>query len=421
MTAHTEQYVDRMVEDRRHFHMNPEEGWLEFETTAYLINRLESLGFEVLTGLQVINPDAVMGRKPEEVEAAIERARAAGVSEALLERMGGYTGCVGVLDTGRPGPVTALRFDIDCLAIEETKDENHLPNREGFASTRPGLSHACGHDGHTAVGLGVAQWLADNKETLCGRVKLVFQPAEETTGGAGRICETGVFEKYRVTRSFGLHLWPNLPEGSVWSRPGPMMARSNEVTLKVTGRSVHVSRAAEGLDALRAGVDWMNAAYAWTEALPPDVLRTLQFGRMTAGTVRNAVAGSAEIQGTLRTYDEDAAEMIRSHLRTLAAETAERTGCGLEVSFSTGYPAVWNNETLFERVSRDLGADAPQLLAEPVLAAEDFSFYQRCIPGVFFFLGVGPAHELHSPHFCWSDEAVIPAGIAFMKKIMVLP
>lgn len=114
------------------------------------------------------------GLRSEEVEAAIELARAAGVSEALLERMGGYTGCVGVLDTGRPGPVTTLRFDIDCLAIEETKDENHLPNREGFASTRPGLSHACGHDGHTAVGLGVAQWLADDKETLCGKVKLVF-------------------------------------------------------------------------------------------------------------------------------------------------------------------------------------------------------------------------------------------------------
>ena len=107
-----------------------------------------------------------MARKPEEVEAAIELARAAGVSEALLERMGGYTGCVGVLDTCRPGPVTALRFDIDCLAIEETKGENHLPNREGFASTRPGLSHACGHDGHTAVGLGVAQWLADNLQVV---------------------------------------------------------------------------------------------------------------------------------------------------------------------------------------------------------------------------------------------------------------
>lgn len=135
-----------------------------------------------------------MARKPEEVEAAIELARAAGVSEALLERMGGYTGCVGVLDTGRPGPVTTLRFDIDCLAIEETKDENHLPNREGFASTRPGLSHACGHDGHTAVGLGVAQWLADNKETLCGKVKLVFQPAEEGVRGAAAIAASGVLD-----------------------------------------------------------------------------------------------------------------------------------------------------------------------------------------------------------------------------------
>ena len=276
----------------------------------------------------------------------------------------------------------ALRADMDALPVTECTGLF-------FASERPGRMHACGHDGHTAIELGLAEETARMiraGEKLPRNVLFVFQPAEETTGGAGRICETGVFEKYRVTRIFGLHLWPNLPEGSVWSRPGPMMARSNEVTLKVTGRSVHVSRAAEGLDALRAGVDWMNAAYAWTEALPPDVLRTLQFGRMTAGTVRNAVAGSAEIQGTLRTYD-----------------------------------AVWNNETLFERVSRDLGADAPQLLAEPVLAAEDFSFYQRCIPGVFFFLGVGPAHELHSPHFCWNDEAVIPAGIAFMKKIMVLP
>lgn len=311
----------------------------------------------------------------------------------------------------------ALRADMDALPVTECTGLF-------FASERPGRMHACGHDGHTAIELGLAEETARMLaagERLPRNVLFVFQPAEETTGGAGRLCETGVFERYGVTRVFGLHLWPNLPEGSVWSRPGPMMARSNEVTLRVTGKSVHVSRAAEGLDALRAGVDWMNAAYAWTEALPDDVLRTLQFGRMTAGTVRNAVAGSAEIQGTLRTYDEDAAEMIRGRLRTLAAETVARTGCGLEVSFSTGYPAVWNHEALFARVSEDLGAHAPNLLPEPVLAAEDFSFYQKHVPGVFFFLGVGPAHELHSPHFCWNDEAVIPAGIAFMKKIMLLP
>ena len=181
----------------------------------------------------------------------------------------------------------ALRADMDALPVTECTGLF-------FASERPGRMHACGHDGHTAIELGLAEETARMiraGEKLPRNVLFVFQPAEETTGGAGRICETGVFEKYRVTRIFGLHLWPNLPEGSVWSRPGPMMARSNEVTLKVTGRSVHVSRAAEGLDALRAGVDWMNAAYAWTEALPPDVLRTLQFGRMTAGTVRNRRRG----------------------------------------------------------------------------------------------------------------------------------
>ena len=310
----------------------------------------------------------------------------------------------------------ALRADMDALPVDECTG---LP----FASQKPGRMHACGHDGHTAIELGVAEEVSRMLKAgakLRRNVLFVFQPAEETTGGAGRLCETGVFKKYNVTRAFGLHLWPNLPEGSVWSRPGPMMARSNEVTLRVEGKSVHVSRAAEGLDALRAGVDWMNAAYAWTEALPPEVLRTLQFGRMTAGTVRNAVAGSAEIQGTLRTYEEAQAEMIRSHLRKLAAETAERTGCGLEVSFSTGYPAVWNNEALFACVSKELGADAPHLLVDPVLAAEDFSFYQREVPGVFFFLGVGPAEELHSPKFAWNDDAVIPAGVAYMLKILNL-
>ena len=372
-----QQLRDELIALRREFHRDPELGLHEYHTAARIERELDRCGI----------PHERVG------ETAV---------------VGHLTG------NGNGSGLVVLRADIDALPIQETND---VPYR----SQTPGMMHACGHDAHTTCLLGAAKVLSAHRADFGGEVRFLFQPAEETTGGAGRICETGVFEKYRVTRIFGLHLWPNLPEGSVWSRPGPMMARSNEVTLKVTGRSVHVSRAAEGLDALRAGVDWMNAAYAWTEALPPDVLRTLQFGRMTAGTVRNAVAGSAEIQGTLRTYDEDAAEMIRSHLRTLAAETAERTGCGLEVSFSTGYPAVWNNETLFERVSRALGADAPQLLAEPVLAAEDFSFYQRCIPGVFFFLGVGPAHELHSPHFCWNDEAVIPAGIAFMKKIMVLP
>ena len=311
----------------------------------------------------------------------------------------------------------ALRADMDALPVTECTGLF-------FASGKPGRMHACGHDGHTAIELGVA---AETARLIKDGVKLprnvlfIFQPAEETTGGAGRLVESGIFEKYNVTRVFGLHLWPNLPECTVWSRPGPMMARSNEVTFTAIGKSVHVSRAAEGLDAMKAAVAWMTKAYADVEALPDEVLRTLQFGRMTAGTVRNAVAGEARVEGTLRTYDETHAEAIRSHLRDLALDTAETTGCETDVTFSTGYPAVWNNETLFDTVQAGLGDDRVELLTEPVLAAEDFSFYQRRVPGVFFFLGVGATAELHSPHFCWNDETVIPAGIAFMKRIMMLP
>ena len=311
----------------------------------------------------------------------------------------------------------AFRADMDALPVTECTGLF-------FASGKPGRMHACGHDGHTAIALGLAaetsRMIKDGVQ-LPRNVLFVFQPAEETTGGAERLVDAGIFEKYGVTRIFGLHLWPNLPEATVWSRPGPLMARSNEVTLTVTGKSVHVSRAAEGHDALRAAMAWTQAAYDYVEGMPAHVRRTLQFGRLVSGTVRNAVAGEARVEGTLRTYEEDTAQTIRETLKNNAKAIAETTGCTLDVHYSTGYPAVWNNEALFETVQADLGDDRVWELADPVLAAEDFSFYQRRVPGVFFFLGVGQTAELHSPHFCWNDEVVIPAGIAFMKKMMTLP
>ena len=311
----------------------------------------------------------------------------------------------------------ALRADMDALPVAEATG---LP----FASAHAGRMHACGHDGHTAIMLASAESAAAALaagEKFPRNLLFVFQPAEETTGGAKSICESGVFERYGVTRIFGLHLWPKVPLGRIASRPGPLMARSNEVTLAAEGRSVHVSKAAEGIDALRAAAEWMRRAYAYAESLPPEVLRTLQFGRMTAGTVRNAVAGEARIEGTLRTYDEKAAEAIRAGLKAIAAEVAAETHCRMEVTYSEGYPAVWNSEALFGRVTEGLGEGAVMLLEKPVLAAEDFSFYQRRVPGVFFFLGVGDTSELHSPRFAWNDEAVLPAGRAFVEKLMRLP
>lgn len=325
-------------------------------------------------------------------------------------------GCLcAYFDAGKPETV-ALRADMDALPVAEMTG---LP----YASVHEGVMHACGHDGHTAIELALAEELARmlaDGAALPRNVLFVFQPAEETTGGAEDVCRSGVFDRFCVTRVFGLHLWPKLPSGEVWSRPGPLMARSNEVTLTVKGVSVHVSRAQEGRDAMRAAVSWMQSAYAYAESLPEDVLRVLQFGHLTAGTVRNAVAGEARLEGTLRTYREETAQAMRGTLEALAKEKADATGCGFSLHFSRGYPAVWNDEKLFETTAAGLGAAAPKLLPDPVLAAEDFSFYQRAVPGVFFFLGVGDTAELHSPYFNWDDEAVLPKGVDFMKKLMLL-
>ena len=172
----------------------PEEGWSEFRTTAFIIETLRSYGYEVLTGKKVINPDNCLGRSQKVVDAGIAYAREHGVSEELLAEMDGLTGCVGVLDTGRPGPTLAVRFDIDCVPVTESTDADHIPVKEGFASTRPGLMHACGHDAHTSTGLALAHWVADHKDELKGRFKILFQPAEEGVRGAAGMAASGIVD-----------------------------------------------------------------------------------------------------------------------------------------------------------------------------------------------------------------------------------
>ena len=200
-----------------------------------------------------------------------------------------------------------------------------------------------------------------------------------------------------------------------------MMARSNEVTVTITGKSVHLSRAAEGLDALTAGAEYLRRAYTLVDSLPPEEPRVLRFGKMVSGTVRNAVSGRTVLEGSLRTYREETYRFCREGLEALGEAIASETGCGAEVYLNEGYPAVWNHEALYETVCRALGPDAPALLDAPALAAEDFSFYQRRVPGLFFFLGVGDTPELHAPNFCFDDEAVLPKGASFLEKLAFLP
>lgn len=308
----------------------------------------------------------------------------------------------------------AFRADMDALPIEEATG---LP----FASIHPGKMHACGHDGHTAMALALAQWVSGRLSQLPRNVLFLFQPAEETTGGARDLCQSGILEATHTVRVFGMHLWPNLTAGKVYTRPGAMMARANEVTVTITGKSVHLSRASQGHDALSAGAEYLRRTYAMVHALPPEEPRAFLFGKMVSGTVRNAVSGKTVLEGSLRTYREETYHFCKMQLDSIGQALSRETGCGVEVYLNEGYPAVWNQEALYQTVCTALGADAPALLETPALAAEDFSFYQKAVPGVFFFLGVGATPELHAPDFTFDDCAVLPKGVEFLQRLACLP
>ena len=243
---------------------------------------------------------------------------------------------------------------------------------------------------------------------------MLFQPAEETTGGAKDLCQSGVFEQYNVTCLFGLHLWPALPAGVVASRKKEMRSRSCEVSVTITGRSSHIAKAEEGLDALAAGVEFYRRAVALEQALSPEIYRLLKFGRMESGTVRNAVSGKTVLLGSLRAFQDEVFFGLQEGLRAIGRDIEKETGCTVDVHANDGYPAVWNPDELFDRV-RNAGVNF-EILDKPVMISEDFSWYQRHLPALFFFLGCGPAPALHADDFTF-DESILTVGADFWKQI----
>lgn len=357
----------QVIEYRRALHRIPELDRDLPETLAYLRSVLEPLGFALFSPI----PGALCA----------------------------------FFDFGKEDAI-AFRSDADALPIQE---QTGLP----FASTHPGKMHACGHDGHMSMVLDLAVWL-DKQNDLNHNVLLIFQPAEETTGGAKDLCQSGVFEQYNVKCLFGLHLWPALPAGVVASRKKEMMSRSCEVSVTITGRSSHIAKAEEGLDALAAGVEFYRRAVALEKELSPDIYRLLKFGRMESGTVRNAVSGKTVLLGSLRAFQDEVFFGLQEGLRAIGRDIEKETGCTVDVHANDGYPAVWNPDELFDRV-RNAGVDF-EILDKPVMISEDFSWYQRHLPALFFFLGCGPAPALHADDFTF-DESILTVGADFWKEI----
>ena len=320
-------YYKQLVEQRRELHKWPELGWTEFTTTNYLVEKLKAWGYEVLMGTKVVNPEAVFGRDQKEVDEAIRIARSRGVSEEFLKATEGYTGCVGVLDTGRPGPTLALRFDIDCIPVHETHIPDHLRNKEGFRSEHDGCMHACGHDTHMSVGLCVAKWAVDHKDQLKGRLKIVFQPAEEGVRGANAVAASGVLDD--CDYFLGSHIGMVSPYGEIVIDPwGFLCTVKYDVTFK--GKPAHA-----GVEP-NAGRNALACAASATLQLlgiprHGSGMTRVNVGVLRAGSGRNVIPASAtmvmEVRGETAAINDYMAEQARN----IIEGSAKSYGCEYDI------------------------------------------------------------------------------------------
>ncbi len=356
----------QIIEDRRNLHRIPELGMDLPKTMAYLSEALAPLNCQVFAPME----------------------------SALCA----------FFDFGQPTAI-AFRADCDGLPVAE-KCEN------AYISIHPGKMHACGHDGHMAILLELARRLSQ-KKTMPHNVLLVFQPGEENPGGARFLCETNLFEAYAVKAIFGLHLWPGLPSGGVFSREQELMSRSSEINVDIYGKSSHLSKASEGLDALSAAVEFYRRAMAMEAALPSNIYRLLKFGYMQSGTVRNALSAHTRLEGSLRAFQDEVFDALRQGLTDIAAQVEAETGCRVKVEGSNGYPAVINPPDLYRQIS---GIAEIHPLSEPNMSSEDFAFYQRKLPGIFFFLGIGDTPPLHADNFHF-DETILLKGADFFEHL----
>jgi amidohydrolase len=396
--------IDRLIAEtlpqvvtwRRDFHQYPELGNRETRTAAVIADALRKLGYEVTTGVA-------------------------------------YTGVIGVLRGALPGPVVGLRADMDALPVTEQVD---LPFKSVAKTTwnkaETGVMHACGHDNHMAIALGAATILARLKDRLPGSVKMIFQPAEEgppegEEGGAELMVKQGVLENPRVDAIFGLHVFPN-PAGVITYRPGPLMASADDFKIVITGRQTHGAVPWGGVDPIVIGAQIVSAIQTIisrtvniTEA--PAVVTVATFH---AGNRSNIVPNMAELGGTIRSFDESVRKDIHRRLRDIATGIAAASGATADVTIDQGYPVTINDPALTERMVPTLrrAAGADNVRVGPLTGtAEDFSYFQQRVPGLYLFLGVTPrdrdpkmAAQNHSPLF-FADESALPVGVKVLTEL----
>ena len=372
---------------RRDIHAHPELSYEEQRTADVVAKKLTQWGIPVILGL-------------------------------------GVTGVVGVIKSGTGTRAIGLRADMDALPMQETNVFDH-------ASRHPGKMHACGHDGHTAMLLGAAHYLAQHRN-FDGTVYVIFQPAEEGGSGAKRMMEDGLFEQCPMDAVFGMHNWPGAAVGTFGVTPGPMMASSNEFEVIIKGRGSHAAQPHKSVDPVMVAV---QIAQSWqtiiTRNKSPIDAGVLSITQIHAGSATNVIPDDAALIGTVRTFTVAVLDLMEQRMRDIAVHTAAAFGAELEFTFNRDYPPLINHasETAFAtRVMRDIvGETSVEAAVEPTMSAEDFAFMLQEKPGCYVFIGNGEGEHrefghglgpcnLHNPSYDFNDD-LLPIGATYWVRL----
>ncbi len=362
-------YREQLIAVRRQLHCIPELGFKEEKTSAYVAEYLKRQGLSVVTGIA-------------------------------------RTGVVGLLETGRPGPTLLVRADMDALPITEATG---LP----FASQHPGVMHACGHDGHTAMALVTATVMNALKDRINGAIKFVFQPAEEGPGGAKPMIDAGVMDNPHVDCALGCHIWPTIPEGTIGIRAGALLAAMFRFDITITGKGGHGAMPHLCVDALETGCQVVAALQRIVsrqmDPLHPSVVTVGQF---QSGTAFNVIPESANLSGTARTFDKTIWKRWPEIIDTIVKGVCQSMGAGYEMSCEQGYPPTINDPDMagrMRRIAEDVVGVDRVVVPERTLGGEDMAFFLERVPGCFFCLGAGNDSfaGIHNPRFGFNEEILL--------------
>jgi len=360
---------------RRDLHRHPELGFQEFRTAGVVVRELTQLGLEVTSGVA-------------------------------------KTGVVAILEGNQPGPTILLRFDMDALPVmEDTGAE--------YASLTPGVMHACGHDGHVAVGLTVARMLTQRREHLHGRVKFMFQPAEEGMGGAEGMIAAGVLENPRPDHTLALHIWNEVPVGRIAIVPGPLMAGAEMFLVKLTGRGGHGALPHQTVDPVYAASQVVVALQSIVARnVSPLKAAVITVAQFHAGEAFNVIPQTAELRGTIHTFEPDVRERVIERFQQVVAEVAQALGCTVHIELVRLTPPVINDPQLTERIAARVRQELPQAELDTrfrTMVSEDMAYLMEQVPGCYLLVGgANPEKHLdyphHHPQFDFDEQALIWAA-----------